>query len=215
MYSLSCVHLLLLVICSSSWLPVTRQTTIDRPHLARAKHDHEILGVSRAATPNEVGDAYVGLAFQAHPDRHEPYLDSRVQQLARLSESVLTLMGKDSSPARKKSQHHCVSLPVDVQKVKRQMTPLILAAMRGDKLEVAMLLQDPCFERADIEQSDVVGMTALHWAAQTGSYEIAEMLLAAGATTDARTKSAPYYAMPKENGQGYYTPLMKAAVRSC
>jgi hypothetical protein len=69
------------------------------------------------------------------------------------------------------------------------------AAMRGDVQAVRTLVQQGAAVNAP--QGD--GMTALHWAAEQGNRELAQLLLARGAQTDALTRL------------GRYTPLHVAA----
>jgi ankyrin repeat protein len=69
--------------------------------------------------------------------------------------------------------------------------PVADAAMRGDLAAVRALLRDG----ADVNAAHGDGMTALHWAAERGEPEIAEVLLYAGANLDAVTRI------------GHYTPL--------
>ena len=69
------------------------------------------------------------------------------------------------------------------------------AAMRGDMQAVRTLVQQGAAVNAP--QGD--GMTALHWAAEQGNQELAQLLLARGAQTDALTRL------------GRYTPLHIAA----
>ena len=59
----------------------------------------------------------------------------------------------------------------------QSMSPLADAAMRGDKTAVAALIKDG----VDVGAAQGDGMTALHWAAERGNAEIAEMLVYAGA----------------------------------
>ena len=74
-------------------------------------------------------------------------------------------------------------------------SPLADAAMKGDKAAVKQLLKDG----ADIGVPQGDGMTALHWAAERGDAELAQMLLVAGANAQAVTRI------------GLYTPLHLAA----
>ena len=74
-------------------------------------------------------------------------------------------------------------------------TPVADAAMRGDVAAVRSLLA----EGADVNAAQGDGMTALHWAAERGSAELAEMLLYAGAVIEPVTRI------------GGYTPLHIAA----
>ena len=74
-------------------------------------------------------------------------------------------------------------------------SPAADAAMRGDKAAVAKLIKDG----VDIGAAQGDGMTALHWAAERGDAEMAEMLVYAGANVAAVTRI------------GLYTPLHLAA----
>ena len=69
------------------------------------------------------------------------------------------------------------------------------AAMNGDRDAVRALLKDG----ADVNAAQGDGMTALHWAAQKGDVELAQMLLYAGANVKATTRL------------GGYTPLLIAS----
>jgi ankyrin repeat protein len=73
--------------------------------------------------------------------------------------------------------------------------PITDAARRGDAEAVRSLLRGG----ADANASEGDGMTALHWAADAGHLEIAEILMYAGANVDAATRL------------GNYTPLHLAA----
>ena len=66
---------------------------------------------------------------------------------------------------------------------------------RGDKAAVRQLLKDG----ADVNGAQGDGMSALHWAAERGDAELADMLLFAGANIGAVTRI------------GQYTPLHLAA----
>src|SRR4051812_36999485 len=74
-------------------------------------------------------------------------------------------------------------------------TPVADAAMRGDRDAVRTLLK----QGADVGAAQGDGMTALHWAAEHGDAELADMLLYAGANAAAVTRI------------GQYTPLHIAA----
>jgi ankyrin repeat protein len=66
--------------------------------------------------------------------------------------------------------------------------PVADAAMRGDIDAVRQLLRDG----ADVNAAQSDGMTALHWAADRGEVEIAEVLLYAGANVGAITRIGEY-----------------------
>ncbi|MDE2981937.1 MAG: ankyrin repeat domain-containing protein [Gemmatimonadota bacterium] len=74
-------------------------------------------------------------------------------------------------------------------------SPVADAAMAGDIAAVRALLADG----ADVNAAQGDGMTALHWAAERGNAELAEMLLYAGAAVEPVTRI------------GGYTPLHIAA----
>src|SRR6185295_18160911 len=67
-------------------------------------------------------------------------------------------------------------------------TPVADAAMRGDRDGVRTLLK----QGADVGASQGDGMTALHWAADRGDAELAEMLVYAGANVAAVTRIGQY-----------------------
>jgi len=69
------------------------------------------------------------------------------------------------------------------------------AAMRGDKTAVSTLIK----QGVDVGAAQGDGMTALHWAAERGDAEMAELLVYAGANVSAVTRI------------GLYTPLHLAA----
>ena len=73
--------------------------------------------------------------------------------------------------------------------------PLIDAAKQGDADAVRYLLADG----ADVNAAQGDGMTALHWAADGGHADVADLLLSAGAEVEAKTRV------------GSYTPLHLAA----
>lgn len=74
-------------------------------------------------------------------------------------------------------------------------SPLADAAMKGDKETVKTLLK----QGADVGVAQGDGMTALHWAAERGDAELAQLLIVAGANVQAVTRI------------GLYTPLHLAA----
>ena len=76
-------------------------------------------------------------------------------------------------------------------------SPVADAAMRGDPAAVRALIQGG----ADVNAPQGDGMTALHWAADRGSVDIARALLRAGAAVDPTTRN------------GAYTPLHLAGRR--
>ncbi|MDE0073263.1 MAG: ankyrin repeat domain-containing protein [Gammaproteobacteria bacterium] len=76
--------------------------------------------------------------------------------------------------------------------------PVADAAARGDLEAVRRLLR----EGADVNAPQGDGMTALHWAAERGDAELADVLLYAGARVDAGTRI------------GHYTPLHLASRRA-
>jgi ankyrin repeat protein len=77
----------------------------------------------------------------------------------------------------------------------QQVSPVADAAMRGDRTAVRDLLK----QGADVNGAQGDGMSALHWAAERGDAELADMLLYAGANIAAVTRI------------GQYTPLHLAA----
>ena len=68
---------------------------------------------------------------------------------------------------------------------------VVEAAMRGDIDRVRALLQ----QGSDVNAAQGDGMTALHWAAQSGDQQLAEMLLYAGANVEAVTRLGDYTAL--------------------
>ena len=70
-------------------------------------------------------------------------------------------------------------------------SPVADFATKGDRDAVRTLLQ----QGADVNAAQGDGMTALHWAAELGDAEMAEMLIFAGANVEAETRV------------GHYTPL--------
>lgn len=67
-------------------------------------------------------------------------------------------------------------------------SPLADAAMKGDAAAVRALLAGG----ADVNAARGDGMTALHWAAETGNAEIAEILVSAGAILEVTTRLGGY-----------------------
>jgi len=67
-------------------------------------------------------------------------------------------------------------------------SPVADAAMRGDAEQVQALLR----LGSDVNAAQGDGMTALHWAAENGDADLAEMLLYAGANLGAVTRLADY-----------------------
>ncbi len=65
---------------------------------------------------------------------------------------------------------------------------LMDAARNGDVASVRSLLA----EGADPSAAQGDGMTALHWAAERGHAQVAELLLSAGATVEAKTRIGDY-----------------------
>lgn len=74
-------------------------------------------------------------------------------------------------------------------------TPIADAAMRGDVAEIETLIA----RGADVNAAQGDGMTALHWAGESGTREMAELLVSAGANLEAVTRI------------GDLTPLLIAA----
>ena len=69
--------------------------------------------------------------------------------------------------------------------------PVVDAAARGDTETVRQLLRDG----ADVNDAQGDGMTALHWAAESGDVDLAKILIYAGSNVEAGTRI------------GHYTPL--------
>ena len=67
-------------------------------------------------------------------------------------------------------------------------SPVADAAARGDVETVRSLVK----QGADVNAAQGDGMTALHWAAEEGSLELAEVLIYAGARVDALTRLGSY-----------------------
>ncbi len=77
-------------------------------------------------------------------------------------------------------------------------TPISEAVRRGDADAVRTLLRDG----ADVNASAGDGMTALHWAADAGEVEIANILIDAGANVDAVTRLGDYTPLHLASRQG-------------
>jgi uncharacterized protein len=94
------------------------------------------------------------------------------------------------------SMQFAIALLLTISLGAAQSSPaLVDAAMRGDKTAVATLIK----QGVDVGAAQGDGMTALHWAAERGDAELAEMLVYAGANVSAVTRI------------GLYTPLHLAA----
>ena len=97
-----------------------------------------------------------------------------------------------------------VSLPLGCLILMVGMTtteaPVADAAMHGDIEEVRSLLRSG----ADVNAAQGDGMTALHWAAQTGDRQLAEVLVYAGARLDAGTRIGRYTALHIAAREGRY-----------
>lgn len=88
-------------------------------------------------------------------------------------------------------------------------SPVADAAMRGDAAEVEALLRNG----ADVNAAQGDGMTALHWAAELGDVEMAEVVLAAGANPAALTRLGDYtplHAAAKSGSDGVARALLRA-----
>ena len=77
--------------------------------------------------------------------------------------------------------------------------PVADAAMSGDLGAVRALVR----QGADVNASQGDGTTALHWAAQTGNLEMAEVLIAAGARVAAVTRNGNYTPLHLASRQGH------------
>ena len=76
--------------------------------------------------------------------------------------------------------------------------PITEAARRGDADAVRSLLR----AGADVNASEGDGMTALHWAAEAGHVDIAEILIQGGANVDAATRLGDYTPLHLAGRQG-------------
>ena len=77
-------------------------------------------------------------------------------------------------------------------------SPVADAAMRGEKDALRGLLQ----KGADVNAAQNDGMTALHWAAERGDTEVAQMILTAGANARAVTRIGAYTPLHIASRQG-------------
>ncbi len=77
-------------------------------------------------------------------------------------------------------------------------SPLADAAMKGDVAAVRALLANG----ADVNAARGDGMTALHWAAETGNADIAEVLVSAGAIIEVTTRLGAYTPLHVAGRQG-------------
>ena len=88
-------------------------------------------------------------------------------------------------------------------------SPVADAAERGDVAAVKALLKDG----ADVNGAQGDGMSALHWAAETGNGELAEILIYAGANIGAQTRIGQYtplHLAGKSGSVAVATALLKA-----
>jgi ankyrin repeat protein len=91
----------------------------------------------------------------------------------------------------------------------QRVSPIADAAMRGDKAAVRDLLK----QGADVNGAQGDGMSALHWAAERGDAELADMLIYAGANTAAVTRIGQYtplHLAAKSGSAALATTLLKA-----
>ena len=91
----------------------------------------------------------------------------------------------------------------------QQASPVADAAMRGDKTAVRDLLK----QGADVNGAQGDGMSALHWAAERGDAELADMLIYAGANIAAVTRIGQYTPLHLAGKSGS-APLVKALLKS-
>ena len=84
-------------------------------------------------------------------------------------------------------------------------SPVADAAARGDIETVRSLVK----QGADVNAAQGDGMTALHWAAEEGSLELAEVLIYAGARVDALTRLGSYTPLHLASQRGH-AAVMKA-----
>lgn len=91
----------------------------------------------------------------------------------------------------------------------QQVSPVADAAMRGDKAAVRELLK----QGADVNGAQGDGMSALHWAAERGDAELADMLIYAGANIAAVTRIGQYTPLHLAGKSGS-VPLAKALLKA-
>ena len=87
-------------------------------------------------------------------------------------------------------------------------SPVADAARRGDRDAVRTLLK----QGADVSAAHGDGMTALHWAAERGDAELADMLIYAGANVGAVTRIGQYTALHLAS-RGANAPVVKALLQ--
>ncbi|MDE0806534.1 MAG: ankyrin repeat domain-containing protein [Longimicrobiales bacterium] len=78
-------------------------------------------------------------------------------------------------------------------------SPVADAAMRSD----VEMLRNLLYQGADVNAAQGDGMTALHWAAVNGQSDIGEMLLYAGASTEATTRMGAYTPLHLASREGH------------
>jgi ankyrin repeat protein len=91
----------------------------------------------------------------------------------------------------------------------QQASPVADAAMRGDKAVVRDLLK----QGADVNGAQGDGMSALHWAADRGDAELADLLIFAGANISAVTRIGQYTPLHLAGKSGS-VPLAKALLKA-
>ena len=163
-----------------------------------------VLGVSPLAKPADVAAAFRRRSFELHPEAGGIRSDesSGGQRYDDLCEGALLLGTPPPPPSG--------ACPGDVDARALAVTPLLLAAQRGDTAAALSAMEAPCFGPAVLAQGDVFGLTPLHWAARQGWAHLAEVLLSAGAPVESRTSSVAYGG----SEGGFFTPLMVAAARN-
>ena len=109
-------------------------------------------------------------------DKQRPPNDRRISSSTNSSEAVSK--GKKSGMLSSKG----------IKDLIRGKTPPLIEAVKSNDLKELLNLLAPGIKQPDINCSDRDNWTALHWAADLGHYDIAEILLARNAVTEARTK---------------------------